>query len=44
MISFMGTWAHNLDSNAAAALAEQMTRIAMRTLQAGAETNERSKR
>jgi len=40
----MWTWAHNLDSNAAATLAEQMTRIAMRTLQAGDETNERSKR
>lgn len=44
MISFMWTWAHNLDSDAAATLANQMTRIAMRTLQAGVETNERSKR
>jgi len=42
MISFMWTWAHHLDSTAGTTLAKQMTRIAMRTLRAGAETSERS--
>ena len=36
MISFMWTWAQHLDSNAGATLANQMTRIAMRTLQVDA--------
>jgi hypothetical protein len=34
MISFMWTWAHRLDAEVAARLANQMSQIAMRTLHA----------
>jgi AcrR family transcriptional regulator len=41
MISFMWTWAHRLDPKAGAALAGQVARIAMRTLEGRAQARTR---